>query len=91
MHEKAKFVCFIYMKPQKMKFKSVQINMKHVLYKLIVVILQCSAKVAFMCHLTNKIYKCPTYVTQFGFSGTLPPGICICFFRFSSLVPYFLR
>ena len=28
VHEKAKFVSFIYMKPQKMKFKSVQINMK---------------------------------------------------------------
>ena len=32
MHEKAKFVCFNYMQPQKMKFKSVQINMKHVSY-----------------------------------------------------------
>ena len=27
MHEKAKFVCFIYMHLQKVKFKSVQINM----------------------------------------------------------------
>ena len=32
MHEKAKFVCFIYIQPQKVKFKSVQINMKHVSY-----------------------------------------------------------
>ena len=32
MHEKAKCVCFIYMQPQKVKFKSVQINMKHVSY-----------------------------------------------------------
>ena len=32
MHENAKFVCFIYMQPQKVKFKSVQINMKHVSY-----------------------------------------------------------
>ena len=32
MHEKAKIVCFIYMQPQKTKFKSVQINMKHVSY-----------------------------------------------------------
>ena len=32
MHEKAKFVRFIYIKPQKMKFKSVQINMKQVSY-----------------------------------------------------------
>ena len=32
MHEKAKFVCFNYMQLHKMKFKSVQINMKHVLY-----------------------------------------------------------
>ena len=32
MHEKAKFVYFIYMQPQKVKFKFVQINMKHVLY-----------------------------------------------------------
>ena len=32
MHEKAKFVCFIYMQPQRVKFKFVQINMKHVLY-----------------------------------------------------------
>ena len=30
MHEKAKFACFNYMQPQEMKFKSVQINMKHV-------------------------------------------------------------
>ena len=30
MHEKAIFVCFTYM--QKVKFKSVQINMKHVSY-----------------------------------------------------------
>ena len=35
MREKAKFVCFIYMQPQKVKFKFVQINMKHVLYDLI--------------------------------------------------------
>ena len=35
MHEKAKFVCFIYMQPQKMKFKSVQINMKQVSYLII--------------------------------------------------------
>ena len=28
IHKKAKFVSFIYMRPQKMKFKSVQINMK---------------------------------------------------------------
>ena len=32
IHEKAKFVCFIYMKPQKMKFNFVQINMKPVSY-----------------------------------------------------------
>ena len=32
MHEKAKLVCFNYMQPQKVKFKSVQINMKHVSY-----------------------------------------------------------
>ena len=32
MHKKAKFVCFMYMQPQKRKFKSVQINMKHVSY-----------------------------------------------------------
>ena len=32
MHEKAKFVCFIYMQPQRVKFKFVQLNMKHVLY-----------------------------------------------------------
>ena len=34
MHEKAKFVCFIYMQPQKMKFKFLQINMKQVSYRL---------------------------------------------------------
>ena len=34
MHEKAKFVCFIYMQWQKVKFKSVQINMKQVSYLL---------------------------------------------------------
>ena len=32
MHEKAKFVCFIYMQLLKVKFKSVQINMKQVSY-----------------------------------------------------------
>ena len=32
MREKAKFVCFNYMQPQKVKFKSVQINMKHCSY-----------------------------------------------------------
>ena len=32
MHEKAKFVCFIYMQSQKVKFKYVQINMKQVSY-----------------------------------------------------------
>ena len=32
MHEKAKFVCFNYMQPRKVKFKSVQINMKQVSY-----------------------------------------------------------
>ena len=31
MHEKTKCVCFIYMQPQKKKFKSVQINVKQVL------------------------------------------------------------
>ena len=35
MHEKTKIVCFIYMKPQKMKFKLVEINMKQVSYTLI--------------------------------------------------------
>ena len=30
MHEKAKFVCFIYMQQQKEKFKSVQISMQWV-------------------------------------------------------------
>ena len=29
---KVKFVCIIYMQPQKVKFKSGQINMKHVSY-----------------------------------------------------------
>ena len=33
MHEKARIVCFIYMQPQKVKFKFVQINMKRVSYK----------------------------------------------------------
>ena len=37
MHEKAKFVCFIYMQPQKMKFKFVQINMKQVSYTIAIV------------------------------------------------------
>ena len=32
MHEKVKLVCFNHMQPQKVKFKSVQINMKHVSY-----------------------------------------------------------
>ena len=32
MHEKAKFICFIYMHLQKVKFKSLQINMKQVSY-----------------------------------------------------------
>ena len=32
MHEKAKIVCFNHMQPHKVKFKSVQINMKHVSY-----------------------------------------------------------
>ena len=35
MHEKAKCVCFIYMQPQKVKFKSVQINMKQVSFKMV--------------------------------------------------------
>ena len=30
MHEKTKFVCFNYMQPQKMKFKSVEMNMRQV-------------------------------------------------------------
>ena len=30
MYEKATFVCFIYIQPPKLKFKSVQINMKQV-------------------------------------------------------------
>ena len=32
MHEKAIFFCFNFMQTQKVKFKSVQINMKHVSY-----------------------------------------------------------
>ena len=32
MYEKATLVCFIYMQPQKLKIKSVQINMKQVSY-----------------------------------------------------------
>ena len=36
MHEKAKFVCFNYMQPQKVQFNSVQINMKHVSYILLI-------------------------------------------------------
>ena len=38
MHEKAKFICFNYMQPQKVKIKSIQINTKHVSYCVIVVI-----------------------------------------------------
>ena len=34
MHEKAKFVSFIYMLRQKVKFKYVQINMKQVSYSI---------------------------------------------------------
>ena len=34
MYEKAKFVCFNYIQPQKVKLISVQINMKQVLYHL---------------------------------------------------------
>ena len=37
MYEKEKFVCLYLMRPQKMKFESVQINMKHVLYKTVLV------------------------------------------------------
>ena len=33
VHKEAKFVCFIYMQPQKVKFKYVQINMKQVSYE----------------------------------------------------------
>ena len=32
MHDKLKFVCFIHMQPQKVKFKFVKINMKQVSY-----------------------------------------------------------
>ena len=35
MYAKAKFVCLYLMRPQKIKFESVQINMKHVLYYLV--------------------------------------------------------
>ena len=40
MHGKAKFDCFNYMQPQKVKFKSVQINMKHVSYTFLIVLVQ---------------------------------------------------
>ena len=39
MHEKAKFVCFNHMQPQKVKFKAVQINMKHVSYSVFIAFL----------------------------------------------------
>ena len=42
IYEKAKFVCFIYMQPQKVKFTSVQINMKQVSYIHKIFILICS-------------------------------------------------
>ena len=32
MHENAKYVCFIYMQPQREKFKSVQLKIKQVSY-----------------------------------------------------------
>ena len=32
MYDKTTFLCFTYMQPQKLKFKSVQINMKQVSY-----------------------------------------------------------
>ena len=38
MNEKAKFVCFIYMQSQKVKFKYAQINMKQVSYSMKVMI-----------------------------------------------------
>ena len=38
MLERARFVCFIYMQPQKVKFKSVQINMKQVSYVSVILI-----------------------------------------------------
>ena len=40
MYEKAKFVCLYLMRPQKMKFESVQINMKHVLYSFTALVLR---------------------------------------------------
>ena len=44
-HEKAKFVCFNYMQPQKVKFKSVQINMQHVSYTCITSVTEYSKSV----------------------------------------------
>ena len=38
MYEKAKFVCLYLMRSQKIKFESVQINMKHVSYMLLMTI-----------------------------------------------------
>ena len=35
MNEKATFVCFVHMQPQKLKFKSVQINMKQKIVSMI--------------------------------------------------------
>ena len=46
MHEKAKCFGFIYMQPQKVKFKSVQINMKHVSYGPICVSFTCNSNVS---------------------------------------------
>ena len=42
MHEQAKFICFIYMQLQKVKFKFVQKNMKHLLYTSAPI--QCNSK-----------------------------------------------
>ena len=49
MHEKAKFVCFIFTEPQKVKFKTVQKNMKQISYSI------CSSKESFYSQETQSL------------------------------------
>ena len=67
MHEKSKCVCFNSMQPQKVKLKSVQINMKHVSYILLCILIK-PAKI-FSCFTSNSFILIFRYILGNAFTG----------------------
>ena len=95
MHEKVRCVCFNYMPPQKGKFKSVQINMKHVSYMYTQVFFTDRSKVvlllwsffAFLCFVFVFVIQSCLFLATLP-SADLLASLCVMFCCVFVTFPY---